>query len=711
MRYGVTVRVQLSICRRRETLLTLACAGAVVSASLIGWLDPVERPVSDLMLRLPRPGPPPASQFAAVLIDDAAVAAHGPLPWPRARLAELVTRLHQSGARGVIIDLLLTDSVDEASDRALAEAFAAGPTVLAAALAPDGGWILPLPRFGGGRRAAHAHAEVESDGVVRFISSTKQSHTLSLQALAVAGARLAGRQLSIAPGEQLRPDFSHPPDAIPQVGAVQVLSGQASDRLWAGRVVLIGISATGAGDQMLIPVGDRQRPVPGVLVHAAIASSIYHNGLLHRLPWWWTLLIVIGASAAVQALRSGAGRLHPLYLSAMAAGGLAATVGSLWIGRTIVPAVALLLVMVLSAMSREVVESLEAQRQTAAVLASLLGNGTSQRDLPSGVRGRLEMLQQLQSQVMRDRNLRKSLLDGLHEGVVLWDETGELLLANPAATSLWGHPPSLDEITCSGDSCEVEQAGRILEVEMRSLPTGRLGLLRDVTARRALEQRRREMQRLVSHELKTPLASIAGFGNMLERYTMSAAELKRVAALIRGESERLGEMVTTFLDLERIASGHWSQERSLIDLSRLTEKRCQLLAAAAAERSKRIEVKTPGRLMVDGAAQLLSHLVDNLVGNALKYSPEGATVEVSAGDRQLVVTDHGAGIPETALPHLFERFYRVPGARQTGSGLGLALVKEVTDWHRACVSVSSELGKGSRFTVTFPEPEQENGGC
>jgi signal transduction histidine kinase len=102
----------------------------------------------------------------------------------------------------------------------------------------------------------------------------------------------------------------------------------------------------------------------------------------------------------------------------------------------------------------------------------------------------------------------------------------------------------------------------------------------------------------------------------------------------------------------------------------------------------------------------LARVLDNLVGNALKHTPEGTRVSlevVSDGDRvALRVRDDGPGIPPEALPRLFERFYRVPGSGGTGSGLGLAMVREIAEWHGGCVKVESEPGAGSTFTVELP---------
>jgi signal transduction histidine kinase len=259
---------------------------------------------------------------------------------------------------------------------------------------------------------------------------------------------------------------------------------------------------------------------------------------------------------------------------------------------------------------------------------------------------------------------------------------------------------------------ETERGGRNLSIQLRSLAIGTLGLVRDVTAARELERRRRETQRMVSHELKTPLASISGFGAMLERYELDREEQLRVAGMIRGEADRLGRMVTTFLDLERLGSGRFEAERQPVDLAALTSRRCELLEATASERSQSLHVEARSAATVVGAVELLERLVDNLVGNALKYSPPGTpvnvTVEEQPGSVVFEVRDRGPGIPPNALPHLFERFFRVPGGEQSGTGLGLALVREVADWHDAEVRVDSVVGLGSTFTVTFPAPSERN---
>ncbi|HOC44785.1 MAG TPA: CHASE2 domain-containing protein [Thermoanaerobaculales bacterium] len=687
---------------RREWMLAGLAAVLVWLLWATGGLDPLERPVSDLLLRVPRPGSAAVGPIAAVVIDEPSIAQVGPLPWSRDALAGLVRAVRRSGARAVVVDLILSEPSGEASDAPLAGALEDGPAVLAAVIAPDGGWLLPLERFGGARRAAHAHAEVAHDGVVREIAATKQAGGLSLPALSAAAARLAGWKGAIVPGGSLRPDFREPPQGIPRLSAATVMAGALPGDPLAGKVVMIGLAASGAGDQFVVPVGPRDRPQPGVLVHAAAASSIVRGGLLSPAPGWMAFAAALLAAGLVQGARTLADRLDLRLVAAVLAAALVAAVALLWAAGIVLPLVTVVAAAGLSAAGREALESREAHRETAAVLASLLDQSAASTagPLPRGVPKQLQLARCLQREIARDGELRRALLEGLEEGVVLWDDSGRPLLANRAVERMWGEPPLASEVAAGA----VERGGRHIEIAVRPISSGAVGLLRDVTAERELERSQRETQRLVSHELKTPLASIAGFGSMLERYELDRDEQLRVAGLIRGEADRLGRMVTTFLELERLGSGQRPTELRRLDLAELVSRRCDALQAAAT--GVTIALDSPGPAMILGDEELVVRLVDNLVGNALKHSPAGGVVEVTVTEvpegARLSVRDRGPGIPEEALPRLFERFYRVPGSGAPGTGLGLALVREVADRHRAEVRVDTVVGRGSTFTVDFP---------
>ncbi len=689
----------------RHALVAVVTTAVVVAVLwVIGWLPSVERIASDRLLRWTQPaGPTPL--VAAVVIDEASIDAIGPLPWPRDRIATVVDRVVAAGARGVALDLLLHDPGDSREDARLASSLDAVPSLLSAVIV-EGRWVLPAPTLGGVRHAAHAHAEVGPDGVVRTIIETKQADGLALTALSLAAARIVRPELAVTPGGILRPAFRPAPADIPSVSAAEVLRGRALTDLMTGRVVFVGVTAAGAGDQFVVPTGSRHAPEPGVLVHASAAASVLSGRLLHATGGSAAVLGALLMAAIAQWWRTSSGRLrgiHPLLLIAVAI-----AVG--WLGlrlHVLLPVATLVVAGPMAMLVREGLEARAVRLETGELLAALRDAVDAPGPEPRSAPARLDVLRVLQERVVADRELRGSLLEGMAEGVVMLDPDGGLAYANPAAERLWGGHPEADDLPTGEGSAEIHRGGRVLEVRSAPLHEGTLVLLHDITADRELERRRRDMQRLVSHELRTPLASIGGLAETLERYEMSADELQRVAGLIRGESVRLSKMVSTFLDLERLGTGSWDDRRGVVDLAALTANRLELLDAA--DHGLDLELVADGPVPLNGVPELLERVVDNLVGNALRYTPSGGHVRVRVGhhdgDAVLEVSDDGPGIPPEARQRLFDRFYRVPGAAGGGSGLGLALVREVVDWHGGCIEIDSEVGVGSTFTVRLPAAE------
>jgi two-component system, OmpR family, sensor kinase len=205
-----------------------------------------------------------------------------------------------------------------------------------------------------------------------------------------------------------------------------------------------------------------------------------------------------------------------------------------------------------------------------------------------------------------------------------------------------------------------------------------------------------------SHELRGPLTVIRGNLDLLKR-NLSEEDRSESIRVLEAEMTRMTRIVNDLLVLAEVESGQLDQEQT-VSLKELLLDAYERALQLAGERQVVIERQED--LWVKGDAHRLDQLIGNLVGNAIKYTPDGGTITLSLyqdGDwARLDVADTGMGIPAEHLPHIFERFYRVDKARSRrsgGSGLGLAIVKGIAEQHGGKVSVTSEPGKGSTFSV------------
>ena len=252
-------------------------------------------------------------------------------------------------------------------------------------------------------------------------------------------------------------------------------------------------------------------------------------------------------------------------------------------------------------------------------------------------------------------------------------------------------------------------------------------LLERVAARRLeeLNQMKSDFVSYVSHELRTPLTSIKMFTEMLRSRRLRLGRTAReYVSVIEGESERLSRMVTTILDSARIEQGVKEYRLAPGDLREHARRALEAMAFQLKQNGFTVRLIVPRRsLAVLADPDAIVQAVVNLVANAIKYSGREKRLTVKLSRRDGAVTcavrDRGRGIPSDALPHLFERFYRVPEVRRDvqGVGLGLPLVKHIMVAHRGRVEVESVVGKGSTFTLVFPvfpepglinSPEGEN---
>ncbi len=361
------------------------------------------------------------------------------------------------------------------------------------------------------------------------------------------------------------------------------------------------------------------------------------------------------------------------------------------------------------------------------------------------------------AQLEEDRQLLRTILSGMVEGVVALDAAQRILFVNDRATALlelsakttvgrrlWEvvrHRPLLDVVSRALSQAEPSRAeihpfgarlrpagawspdpppaGRSLTVYAARLPgpppQGVVLVLHDTTELRRLERLRQDFVANVSHELKTPLSVIKANIETLLLGAMEDAEhrgqfLDRIAR----QSDRLYALILDLLSLARIESGDALFEFQSVPIVTVLRACLERHLARAAARGQTLTFEDDGtNPTVWADEEALEQIFSNLVDNAVKYTPDGGQIRIGwrheADCLCVSVSDTGIGIPETDLPRVFERFYRVDRARSRelgGTGLGLAIVKHLVQAMNGSIRVASQVGQGTTFIVCLPREKK-----
>ena len=321
---------------------------------------------------------------------------------------------------------------------------------------------------------------------------------------------------------------------------------------------------------------------------------------------------------------------------------------------------------------------------------------------------------------LAEKGKLSAVIEHMTEGVVIYDENCTMMLANACAQRILAAAefsrPAYERCLRQAFEHHHSTAHFKANQTLYQMVANAIGgaeaetvvcLFRDVTEREKrdeLDRMRQQFTANVSHELKTPLTSISGYAEMIENGMAKEGDVQGFAGKIKREAAWLLSLISDILKLSELDDPKQALAFEDVDLFQIAKECAEVLALAAKNHSISLCV-TGGPCVVRASRNLIYELVYNLCDNAIRYNQRGGRVDLNVQGRSLTVSDTGIGIPPEHRDRVFERFYRVDKSRSKatgGTGLGLAIVKHVAEQHRAVIDLTSEMGKGTKITVTFP---------
>jgi len=339
-------------------------------------------------------------------------------------------------------------------------------------------------------------------------------------------------------------------------------------------------------------------------------------------------------------------------------------------------------------------------------------------------------------------NYINSLFSSMEDGFFLADQAGRIVLFNRSAETLLGIHASclfegfekshnvvmsriLEECVSSRSSgarrsfAAKNEAGAELQIDISPVlskygekePLGTLAIVKDVTEKNRIETMRKDFVATVSHEFRTPLTLISGVIEMLRMYDdLPRADRNRSLEMLEIETERLKKLISELLMLSRMENRIFSSQPGPIDVEKVLGQVMAALEPLARKKGQVLKfAMSQGAAPLRGDESWFFHAIQNLVENAIKYTPAGGAIAVEAAsderELRIAVRDNGIGIAPEDMDRIFERFYRADksrGSETGGSGLGLAIAKDIISLLNGEISVESAPGSGSVFTVRIP---------
>lgn len=782
------------------SVLLLALAAGLCLSHAMGRLD------LSLYDRFMQANSRPArDDVIIVAIDDYSLAELGKWPWPRARHAELITRLSAAQPLAIGIDIKFSEPENSLADKAengdvaLAAAIAASNRVVLPLNAEEAGVGLmaarPIPALAGAaRQLGHIHIEQDRDGIVRsvFLREGIQGEWWPHFALAMkelGRPALAGTAADV-PGARLTADLRRlqyaakplPADAwqrdyqmhIPFYGSsghfksvpyVAVLRGEVPAEFFRNKYVLVGPTAQGMADSFPTPVSGNDGVISGVEINANILASLLDGRAVTIASAWQSLLFcTLPLALTLLCYFQLSPRVSLLVTATVCAALLAASYFALVAGYWLPPSAALLTLILaypiwswrrLEAAMRYLAEEFILLDKEPQLLPELNAHGKTKT---SALQDVLEQrISAMQAAARRVRDLRQFVTDSLSslpDATLVTTTDGNVLLANqparhyfagiglpqvedalmpylfagmsnpkaldqsPSAAFSWWNLLDLQHTATVSRGIEVnDPQGRSLIIKSAPCYSGRKELIGwivsviDITAIRSAERSRDESLHFISHDMRSPQASILALLELQQDEATALPQAEFLSRIEKAASTTLS-LADEFVQLVRAESQNYRLEET--GLQDILLDATEEMWALSRSKNIRILSHTPAdHYPVNVDRGLMARVLTNLLSNAIKYSPADTTITCSlqleqgmAGDAVICsISDQGYGIARADQARLFQRFQRFKHADQTkadGIGLGMVFVKTVIERHHGQISFHSTLNQGTTFHIKLP---------
>lgn len=702
------------------TLLLLAAVGLVLTAHWRGWTERLDLRLLDFATQAVQAEP--FEDILIVEIDDYSLSQEDAWPWDRARHAVLVEQAAELAPRAIVFDVLFQDPLSAEGDDALSAAMArAGNVALAHSFSrppnSEDGRIaaLPLPALAEQAFATgHVSVVPDSDGIVRRFSLSENVLSGEHKHLAVALLQAVGFDNISDSGQAIVPlGDAEGFDSIP---ASELFDGSLARGSVEGKIILIGSTAPGLGDRYAVP-DHAGRVMPGVELLANLISGLATDTLIDEAPQTLVLGLLI---ASVALLLLAFWHLPPRKVLLLSVGLigvlLAVSLLSVAVFRIWMPVGPALLAIVIAyplwGWRRLASVSRYLEREASALQAELGETAEPDEEGFDTIARQVARLAKLSGKVRNDFAFMRGVIDASPDPMLVLDGEGRLQLLNQPASRLFayqegGEAPLFEELVL-GTRASIDHdrheliapGGKVFLIANATLDAengSEIVAFRDVTPLKQAERQRQEMLEFLSHDMRSPQVAIIGMAGAVGRDTGSRIER---------EARRTLKLAEDFVQIARLEQAGISKEDT--ELGGLLFEAADRAHALAKAKNIKVDSDLPEEpLFCDVDPFAMSRAVDNLMSNAIKFSPESSSVTLAMQSRDegfvdISVSDEGPGLPEERREDPFARFGSRDRSGQGGTGLGLAYVAKVIAEHKGEVRAEDIAGGGTRFVMSLP---------